>query len=373
MLSPQEGDNFVVGGRRWVRTYTPVRHTPWRGAVTFDAPHHVCWCGDASTSAMVKVSPKRVVALQTIPDRRPLKSDGKLRTSSNGVFGGALKAVGTIYEVNRYVQASAGAARRWMVTLCSVCTTALPRMEASDGSMQSNPCQFRRDQVTLITRVTPYAMAGHIVNTTVLAVALAGSVGPAQLIIWCVYSYLIALLLLYRRLKNRGRSPRSVQRAAKKAAIYAFFLALPWSSAAVLLLGTLSDNEERILVALAVGMAASGTVLLSAVPSAALIYMSAILIPFALKCAILNQKSYLLLGVLALSCWGFLAALIAKIAKGNQERQRTEQALAERNLQLALAGKAALVGSYAYDVGTDTMQISEGYAAVTAWPKGQRK
>ena len=250
------------------------------------------------------------------------------------------------------------------MTFCSVCTTPLPRMVASDGSMQSNPSHFRRDQVTLITRVTPYAMAGHIVNTTVLAVALAGSVGPAQLIIWCFYSYLFALLLLYRRLKNRARSPRSVQRAAKKAAIYAFFLALPWSSAAVLHLGTLSDNEERILVALAVGMAASGTVLLSAVPRAALIYMSAILIPFALKCAILNQKSYLLLGVLAISCWGFLAALIAKIAKGNHERQRTEQALTERNLQLALAGEAALVGSYSYDVGTDAMQVSEGYAAV---------
>jgi two-component sensor histidine kinase len=213
-------------------------------------------------------------------------------------------------------------------------------------------------------------MAGHIVNTTVLAVALAGSVRPAQLIIWCVYSYLIALLLLYRRLKNRGRSPRSVQRAAKKAAVYAFFLALPWSSAAVLLLSTLSGNEERILVALAVGMAASGTVLLSAVPRAALIYMSAILIPFALKCAILNQKSYLLLGVLAVSCWGFLASLIAKIAKGNQERQRTEQALTERNLQLGLAGEAALVGSYAYDTNTEVMQVSEGYAAIYSFPEG---
>src|SRR5262245_5324098 len=281
-----------------------------------------------------------------------------------GVFGEALKAAGTLYEVSRHVQASAGVARRWIVTLCSLCTTALRRMNASDGSMQSSPCHFRRAQVALTPRVTPYAMAGHIVNTTVLAVALAGSVRPAQLLIWCVYSYSIALLLLYRRLKNHGRSPRSVERPAKKAAIYAFFLALPWSSAAVLHLGTLSDNEERILVALAVGMAASGTILLSAVPRAALIYMSAILIPFALKCAILNQKSYLLLGVLALSCWGFLAALITKIAKGNQERQRTEQALTERNLQLALAGEAALVGSYSYDVGADAMQVSEGYAAV---------
>src|SRR6185295_7598714 len=52
------------------------------------------------------------------------------------------------------------------------------------------------------------------------------------------------------------------------------------------------------------------------------------------------------------------------------ERKRAELALAERNLQLSLAAKAALVGSYAYDVGTDTLQISQGYVAVHGLPAG---
>ena len=52
------------------------------------------------------------------------------------------------------------------------------------------------------------------------------------------------------------------------------------------------------------------------------------------------------------------------------ERKRAEFALAERNLQLSLAAKAALVGSYSYDVGMDTMQVSEGYAAVHGLPAG---
>ena len=43
------------------------------------------------------------------------------------------------------------------------------------------------------------------------------------------------------------------------------------------------------------------------------------------------------------------------------ERKEAERALAERNLQLALAGKAGLVGSYAYDTDTEMMQVSEGY------------
>ena len=52
------------------------------------------------------------------------------------------------------------------------------------------------------------------------------------------------------------------------------------------------------------------------------------------------------------------------------ERKRTEQALAERNLQLAMAGKSARVGSFAYDVDTEKMQISAGYAAIHGFPDG---
>jgi PAS domain S-box-containing protein len=52
------------------------------------------------------------------------------------------------------------------------------------------------------------------------------------------------------------------------------------------------------------------------------------------------------------------------------ERKKAELALAERNIQLALAGKAALVGSYAYDTDTEIMQISAGYAAIHGFPEG---
>ena len=52
------------------------------------------------------------------------------------------------------------------------------------------------------------------------------------------------------------------------------------------------------------------------------------------------------------------------------ERKKAELALAERNIQLALAGKAGLVGSYAYDTDTEIMQISEGYAAIHGFSEG---
>ena len=58
------------------------------------------------------------------------------------------------------------------------------------------------------------------------------------------------------------------------------------------------------------------------------------------------------------------------VARDISERKKAELALAERNLQLALAGKAALVGSFAYDVDTERMQISAGYAAIHGFPDG---
>jgi hypothetical protein len=147
-------------------------------------------------------------------------------------------------------------------------------------------------------------MASHILNTTVLALAVAGSIPTAELILWCVYSYAIALALLYRHVGGRGRVPRSFRRAASRATVYAFILALPWSTMTVLHLGALAHDQELILIALAVGMAASGTVLLLAVPSVAFSYMSGILIPGAVKYLLLDQRGYLLLGVLALSATG---------------------------------------------------------------------
>jgi PAS domain S-box-containing protein len=60
----------------------------------------------------------------------------------------------------------------------------------------------------------------------------------------------------------------------------------------------------------------------------------------------------------------------SKIARDITERKLAEQALTERNAQLALAGQAALVGSYAYDVNKGTMQVSEGYVAIHGLPAG---
>ena len=55
------------------------------------------------------------------------------------------------------------------------------------------------------------------------------------------------------------------------------------------------------------------------------------------------------------------------------EHKLAAQTLAERDLQLALAGRASLVGSYAYDTTTEMLHVSEGYAAVHGFPEGTTK
>jgi PAS domain S-box-containing protein len=59
-------------------------------------------------------------------------------------------------------------------------------------------------------------------------------------------------------------------------------------------------------------------------------------------------------------------ACISDITSSKQAELR----LADRNAQLALAGRAALVGSFAYDVSIGKMQVSAGYVAIHGLPEG---
>jgi PAS domain S-box-containing protein len=52
------------------------------------------------------------------------------------------------------------------------------------------------------------------------------------------------------------------------------------------------------------------------------------------------------------------------------ERKLAEDMVAERNLQLELAGRAGRVGCFAYDLNTEIMQISQGYAFIHGFPEG---
>jgi PAS domain S-box-containing protein len=61
---------------------------------------------------------------------------------------------------------------------------------------------------------------------------------------------------------------------------------------------------------------------------------------------------------------------IKGLTRDISDRKEAERALEERNVQLWLAGRSALVGSFAYDVDTERLQLSPGYAAIHGFPDG---
>jgi PAS domain S-box-containing protein len=61
---------------------------------------------------------------------------------------------------------------------------------------------------------------------------------------------------------------------------------------------------------------------------------------------------------------------ITGLTRDITERKRAELALAERTMQLALAGKVGRVGFFAYDADTGNAQVSEGYATIHGLPEG---
>src|SRR5262245_57355199 len=86
------------------------------------------------------------------------------------------------------------------------------------------------DQVRAINRATPAALLGAIINATIVAVSLSGSVPGPELIFWYVATCLIASYGGCRWRKTRSREINRVSgRLLKKVTLLAILLALPWT------------------------------------------------------------------------------------------------------------------------------------------------
>ena len=191
------------------------------------------------------------------------------------------------------------------------------------------------DQVSAISRATPAALLGGVVNATIVALSFWGSVPPLELLSWYLVTCLIGAYAGCRWSRNRSREVKRVSpRLLKRATLLAILLALPWSALVALYLGALPHSNELILIALCAGMAASGSVYLAPVFPAALAYMLVILLPAAFKCFLVDAPGYGLLGWLTLSYAGFLFAVIGLNARLSVERTLAYRLLGDRTTDL---------------------------------------
>ena len=171
------------------------------------------------------------------------------------------------------------------------------------------------------------SMIGHVVNVTIALIAFRHNVEWEKLLLWAAASYGVATWVLLRWATRSKRQPKSgassLSSAPRKATIYGAVLAAPWGILGLWLLGNLPQQPELILIALCLGMSASGSMLLSASYSSAITYMLCILAPVVLKCLfILDNGEYRLLGALTVSYSLFLLVCIASCARLFAERSR---------------------------------------------------
>lgn len=188
--------------------------------------------------------------------------------------------------------------------------------------------RVHRDQLASLARATPTAMAGYAINVVIAVVAFRGLIPGVELAAWAVASLAICSFI---GLRSVTRSLRTRQSEASKqgsplrdgrwALLIALASALPWATLATRWVGVVHGDSELILMALTVGMAASGSVLLAPIPVAAVLYATAILLPPALKCILfVPGHQYLGLGALAVSFLVFLYGLIVTTGRLFLER-----------------------------------------------------
>lgn len=184
-----------------------------------------------------------------------------------------------------------------------------------------------RDQLASLARATPAAMAGYAVNVAIAVIAFHGLVPGIELAAWAAASLIICSSVGIRSIRRRklkrqspAPEPGPPLRDAKSAWLLGLLLGLPWAVLATRWVGILHGDSELILIALAVGMAASGSILLAPIPAVAGIYATTILLPLAMKCLFVLGHQYGGLGALALSFLLFLYGLIATTGRLFLER-----------------------------------------------------
>jgi diguanylate cyclase (GGDEF)-like protein len=177
------------------------------------------------------------------------------------------------------------------------------------------------DQLAAVVRAGTAVRVCTAINVTAVTASFWPSVSHPVLMGWLGCTLIISTCLAYseRQLSQRNRATLS-HHAIRRSVVAAILLALPWAALPMLYLGSLPPSSELVLVTVAAGMASGGSVLLAPVYPAAVAYLATILLPFATKCFVLASAGYAFTGVLSLSFFGFLLAVIAATARISVER-----------------------------------------------------
>jgi signal transduction histidine kinase/ActR/RegA family two-component response regulator len=185
-------------------------------------------------------------------------------------------------------------------------------------------------------------MVGYAINIAIAFIAFTGTIPSKWMIPWTVCSLGVCALIGLRALpKGRSRTKRGNIRNANASLIYALALAAPWTILATTWVGLLDDQREIILIVLAVGMAASGSLLLIPISPAAILYAVTILAPLIVRFTILGGAHNFVLAGLAASFLAFLVILITIGGRMFVERLRGLHQIRKSGMEAKMAREEA--------------------------------
>lgn len=197
---------------------------------------------------------------------------------------------------------------------------------------------LRPEQVAAIVRQSGFTMALVLSNTAFLVGSIWSQVPHWILVTWAIVVGTLAMISLRVWLRNRHRPlPAAVSKATLRRITYqAGVLGLAWGIALSAFFAGADTNGRFVLIALGLGMAAGGTGTLASVPSAALAYTGAILVPALLRFATLEGDGFGTLAILCILYAGSMSAFLAQAYHGFARNVLARQAQARQAETIAL-------------------------------------
>lgn len=193
-----------------------------------------------------------------------------------------------------------------------------------------------RAQLESVLRSSPSAMWGGLFNIIIAAIAHTESGAASRAMSWAIFASSITILVHRRRLQQLSAiDSEATDRQLREVIWTSALLAVPWAIFGIISMSSADPTQLIVVVALIVGMAASGASLLAPVYPAALVYLL-IMLGTPLCIFVYNSEffEFKLLAALTISFAVFLTGLVRSLSRASIDSSELNNELASTLAQI---------------------------------------